>query len=87
MHPISVFQSTLFQIRNVNPRDCDEAAESMTPHGWQDFTEPQLFPRGELAALVHLSAPPKICCLRPNRDIGTEGSWAVRDSVNPDLSR
>lgn len=55
--------------------------------GWQDFLKPQLFHKGKLAALVLLSAPPKICCLRPNRDTGTQGSQAAGDSANPDLSR
>lgn len=63
------------------------AAESVAPPGWQHFIKPRLLQKGKLAVLVLLPAPPKICCLRPNRDIGTRDSWAVRDAANPDLSR
>lgn len=62
-------------------------AESVARLGWQDFIKPQLLQKGKLAVLVLLPAPPKICCLRPNRDMGTRDSWAVRDAANPDLSR
>lgn len=73
---------------SVNLLDSDKAAaESVAPLGWQDFIKPQLFQKGKLPALVHLSAPPQICCLHPNRDIGTQDSWAVRDPANLDLSR
>lgn len=72
----------------MNLFDSDKAAaESVAPLAWQDFMKPQLFQKGKLAVLVLLSAPPKICCLRPNRDIGTQDSWAVRDPANLDLSR
>lgn len=72
----------------MNLLDSDKAAaESVAPLGWQGFIKPQLFQKGKLPALVHLSAPPQICCLRPNRDIGTQDSWAVRDPANLDLSR
>lgn len=62
-------------------------AESVAQLGWQDFIKPQLLQKGKLAVLVLLPAPPKMCCLRPNRDTGTGDSWAVRDAANPDLSR
>lgn len=75
-------------IGRVNLFDSDKAAAESVAHLiWQDFIKPQLFQKGKWAVLVLLSAPPKICCLRPNRHRGTRDSWAVRDAANPDLSR
>lgn len=73
---------------SVDLFDSDKAAsESVAAFGWHDFLKPELFQKGKLAVLVLLSAPPKICCLCPNGDMGTQDSRAAGDPANPDLSR